>query len=105
MYNIHLALSLWFAANVKVKVKCNQTGKTFMSSVHHLEDQDCNPITTPEEGASVFWTDGTSGYPVTILKIVTTSGIYIYLHTLMSVHANVTLILLFTQVLERRMIK
>ena len=45
--------------NIKVKVKRNQTGKVFVTSLMRLVDDDYNAI-SPEEledGGSVYWED------------------------------------------------
>lgn len=72
--------------NVKVRVRCNQTGKVFVTSISSLEDKDCNPVTQRQvqEGLSFIWVDGGngSGYPVTIMKILVPGGkfdgLYLY---------------------------
>ena len=65
-------------AEIKIKVKCNQTGKVFISPLYRLEDESCNPILKDDltQGASVYWTDANEGYPVTVLKIIGT-GMYV----------------------------
>ena len=62
---------------IQLKVKCNQTGKAFISPLHRLEDGDCNPILEHQlqQGASVYWTDDNEGYPVTSVKLVE-AGVY-----------------------------
>ena len=62
---------------VKVRVKCNQTGKVFVCPLSRLEDQQGSPILLNDldEGASVYWSDddGERGFPVKVLRVLGSS--------------------------------
>ena len=68
-----IVLLYWLlTATVKVKVKCNQTGKVFITCMDKLLDEDCNPVCIEEleEGGNVYREDeDTDAYSVTVLKI------------------------------------
>lgn len=58
---------------MKVKVKRNQTGKIFGTTLSRLVDEDCNPLSADEleEGNNVYWEDeNMDAYPVTIVKVI-----------------------------------
>ena len=59
--------------SVKVKVKCNQTGKIFGATSSRLVNEDCNPLSADklEEGNNVYWEDeDMDAYPATIVKLI-----------------------------------
>ena len=62
---------------VKVRVKCNQTGKVFVSPLSRLEDEQGTPILLKdlEEGAGVYWADDEKerGYPVKVVRVLESS--------------------------------
>ena len=62
---------------MRVRVRCNQTGKFFVTSLSSLEGKDCSPIVQKEVqvGLSVFWVDRDgNSYPVTVTKILAPGG-------------------------------
>lgn len=75
---ITYVLCFYVAVDVKVRVRCNQTGKYFVASLSHLEDAGCRPVLKDQlkERLSVFWVDTETGksYPVTVMKVLAPGG-------------------------------
>ena len=73
---LHQSISFLYcllSANIKIKVKCNQTGKVFITNINKLLDEECDPIDVEEveEGSTVYWEDeDMDAYPVTVLKVI-----------------------------------
>ena len=62
---------------MRVRVRCNQTGKVFVTPISSLEGKDCSPV-TQKEVLSVFWVDRDgNSYPVTVAKILAPGGKFV----------------------------